>query len=120
MKLFRLSFLALIIAGCETADPTGGGPAISAPLPPTNVTATATAPTNVNLAWTDNANNEDGFRIERKLLSSSYVQIASLPANTTSYADPNVNSGTTYTYKMYSFNSAGSSNYTLEVSVTTP
>ena len=37
----------------------------SAPVAPTNLTATAASSTTANLTWTDNAANETGFRIER-------------------------------------------------------
>ncbi|HWQ31255.1 MAG TPA: hypothetical protein VNQ79_00105, partial [Blastocatellia bacterium] len=36
-----------------------------APAAPTSLTATAASSSQINLAWTDNANNEDGFKIER-------------------------------------------------------
>ena len=37
----------------------------AAPKAPTNLAATAVATNQVNLSWTDNATNEDGFKIER-------------------------------------------------------
>ena len=35
------------------------------PAAPSNLTATAVSSTQINLAWQDNSNNEDGFKIER-------------------------------------------------------
>ncbi|NIM94580.1 MAG: sigma-70 family RNA polymerase sigma factor [Anaerolineales bacterium] len=57
----------------------------------------------VTLSWTDNANNEDGFRVYRgKLL------IATLKANTTTYKDNPPYTGP-YTYGVEAYNDAGSS-----------
>ncbi|RLD13080.1 MAG: hypothetical protein DRI28_06585, partial [Caldiserica bacterium] len=39
---------------------------ISLPTSPSNLTAEATSPTEVSLSWTDNSDNEDGFKLERK------------------------------------------------------
>src|SRR6266508_2933382 len=37
----------------------------SAPAAPSNLAATAVSSSQINLSWTDNATNEDGFQIER-------------------------------------------------------
>ena len=42
----------------------------------------------IAMSWTDNANNETGYNILRKATTASnFTQIASLPANTTTYTD---------------------------------
>jgi len=46
----------------------------------------------VDLTWTDNSDNEDGFYVYRTTTSSptfpgDYTQIADLTANTTMYSD---------------------------------
>ncbi|WP_337288947.1 metallophosphoesterase [Candidatus Methylomirabilis sp.] len=42
---------------------------------PTNLTAKAVSISRIDLAWTDNAGNEDGFSIEQSLNGTSFTQI---------------------------------------------
>jgi hypothetical protein len=68
------------------------------------------------LAWVDNSNNEDGFRLERKLgPTGNYAALTTVGTNTETYADTAVNSGVTYCYRVKAFNAAGESGYTNEV-----
>ena len=60
----------------------GGNP----PAAPNGLTAVAVAKNRINLAWVDNANNEDGFAIERSLNGTSWSQISTVGANTTDYS----------------------------------
>jgi hypothetical protein len=69
----------------------------------------------LQLAWTDNANNEDGFKIERKTgTTGTYTQVATVGPNVTSHTDFSLADGATYCYRVRAFNSAGNSAYTLE------
>jgi hypothetical protein len=69
----------------------------------------------LQLAWTDNAADEDGFQIERKTgTTGSYTQIATVGPNVTSYSDFSLADGATYCYRVRAFNSVGNSAYTLE------
>ena len=69
----------------------------------------------LQLAWTDNSNNEDGFRIERKTgTSGNYGEIITLGINATSYTDSGLTDGATYCYRLRAFNSAGNSAYSPE------
>ena len=69
----------------------------------------------LRLAWNDNSNNEDGFKIERKTgTTGTFSQIATVGVNITSYNDTNLIDGATYCYRLAAFNSAGSSAYTPE------
>jgi hypothetical protein len=70
-------------------------------LPPTNLTATASSDTVVNLAWADNATNENGYNVERSLTpTSGFVKIAKLRSNMTSYRNTGLSPATTYYYRV--------------------
>src|SRR5262249_15954688 len=69
----------------------------------------------LQLVWTDNANNEDGFQIERKTgTAGTYTQVATVGPNVTSYTNFGLVDGATYCYRVRAFNSVGNSAYTLE------
>jgi hypothetical protein len=80
----------------------------TAPAAPSALTATASG-TAINLAWQDNSANEDGFRIERRAGAAAFAQIATTAANTTTYSDTTVASGTTYEYRVSAFGAGGTS-----------
>ena len=92
------------------------GYAASYALPGTVTPQPPAAPSNLNgrglngkvrLTWTDNSNNEDGFKIYRGLNASSLSLIATVAANTTRYRDTGLASKTTYYYKVCAYNSNG-------------
>lgn len=91
------------------------------PIAPSSLTATALSPgKGVSLAWNDNANNEDGFQIERRTGSTgSWQLIATVTVNTKSYTDTSTARRTTYNYRVRSFNAGGGSAYSNQVSVKT-
>ena len=90
------------------------------PTAPTNLSATAASSNRITLSWRDRSDDESGFRIERKRGTGSFTQIAIVGANTTTYADTNVDPETRYTYRVRSYNDVGNSAYSNEASVTTP
>lgn len=110
--LLLLFSLILIISGCQAP--------LRKPNAPSELSAEAISSTEVKLTWKDNSNNEDGFKIERKTEDGIYTVIATLPKNTTEYIDTEVEPGITYYYRVFAFNSAGNSDYSNEVKVTTP
>src|SRR5207249_1844550 len=85
----------------------------SMPVPPTNLTATTVSSGQIDLAWTDNATNEDGFRIERcqGVGCTAFVEIATVPANVTTYQDAGLTLGASYSYQVRAYNAAGTSGY---------
>jgi len=83
------------------------------PTAPSTLTATAISGQQINLAWTDNATDETGFRIERCSGAgcTDFVEIATVGANTRAYADTGLSRTTTYAYRVRAFNSSGNSEY---------
>ncbi len=63
---------------------------------PTNLTATSTINNRVDLAWTDNSNNESAFLVERSTDGVNFVQLAILNPNSTSYINISLSNGTYY------------------------
>ena len=77
---------------------------------PSGLTAT-TVNNSIQLSWTDNSSNEDGFKIERSTDGINFVQIATQPANSNFYQNLSLTEGT-YTYRVRAYNSGGNSGYT--------
>jgi len=96
------------------------GDATTAPAAPSGLTATAVGETQINLAWTDNSDNEDAFRVERSTDGGTvYTFLATLPAGTTSYNNTGLTSNTQYHYQVRAQNNAGNSAYTTAANDTT-
>src|SRR5262245_57338629 len=94
------------------------------PLPagaPINLMATSLGSTAIKLAWTNNASDATGFKIERCQSDgcSSFDQTAIVTANETSYEDNPLSDSTTYSYRVRAFNSTDHSAYTNIATVTT-
>ena len=77
------------------------------PLSPTGLTALMSGATRVDLQWTDGSVNETGFRVERRTGAGAYAAIGSTVPNQAFFTDFTVVSGTTYTYRVYSYNQYG-------------
>ncbi len=78
------------------------------PKAPSNLTATVSGATAITLAWTDESNNESGFKIERDS-GSGYVQIGTVGADVTTFQDGNAPAGTAYSYRVRATNGSGDS-----------
>ena len=94
--------------------------AVAMPAVPTDLVANVASSTQVDLFWTDNANNETGYKVEQKLASGgSFAQIAILPANATAYSNSGLSANTQYVFRVQASNSAGDSAYSNEANATT-
>jgi hypothetical protein len=94
-----------------TPTPSATPTPATTPAPPSNLTATAASSTQINLAWTDRANNETGFRIERSADGTTFTQIAAVGTNITKYANTGLSGSTKYYYRVRAYNSSGNSAY---------
>ncbi len=81
------------------------------PQAPYRLEAVAASDSEIQLNWGDVSTDETGFYLERSGTKQNFVQIASLPANTISYLDDDLEANRLYYYRARSFNSAGSSSY---------
>ena len=90
------------------------------PVTPSDAKITKVTSNEIDLAWNDNANNEDGYKILRKTgTGGAYDLVATLPANSTSYVDTAILPNTFYDYHIQAFNIAGYADFT-GVNTTTP
>jgi predicted phage tail protein len=92
------------------------------PAAPTGLTASAQSRTEIRLTWTDNASNEDGFKIERckGATCSNFAQIATVGPNVTAYQNTGLAKRTTYRYRVRAYNASGNSDYSNIAWATTP
>ncbi len=98
-----MSRLALLGGGKATPD--GGG--ASLPDAPTDLVATPSSTSQIDLSWIDNATNEDGYKIYRSADGVSYSEIDNIAADLESYNDATITAGTRYYYKVAAYNGVG-------------
>jgi serine protease AprX len=90
--------------GASTPDPTP-------PVAPTGLSASATSASTISVGWTDASSDEEAFTLERceGVGCTTFAELATLLAGTTSYADSGLAADTSYTYRVRASNAAGSS-----------
>ena len=80
----------------------------AAPAAPSGLTATGVARGQINLVWTDAANNETGYRVERSSNGgSTFATVAELPVNSTRFSDTGLSASTTRHYRILALGAAG-------------
>ncbi|HET6861901.1 MAG TPA: galactose oxidase-like domain-containing protein [Pyrinomonadaceae bacterium] len=90
-------------------------------LAPSNLTGTAVSGTQINLNWSDNSDNEVGFRIERCVNQNckNFSEITTVEANVTAYSDSNLKAGRTYRYRVRGYAPNSTSPYSNIANITT-
>jgi PKD repeat protein len=88
---------------------------VNADLPgaPSNLAASAVSRSQINLSWSNNANSENGFKIERcaGATCTNFAQIASVGVNVTNFSNSGLKHNTAYRYRLRSYNVSGNSAY---------
>src|SRR5207253_3026636 len=92
--------------------------AVSVPAAPSNLTATAMSTTEIDLAWTNNASNANGFVVNRSTDGVTFSQLAVL-GNVTSYKDTGLSAGSKCYYEVAATNGAGTSAFSNVANATT-
>jgi len=92
-----------------------------APQPPSGLTAATVASTRIDLAWTDNSDDESGFRIERKQgYLGTYALLTTVGTDVNTYSDDSCLPGTNYYYRVQAYSINGRSTYSNEAWAATP
>jgi Fibronectin type III domain/FlgD Ig-like domain len=91
------------------------------PSAPSGLAVTVTTAGQIKLNWTDNSNNETGFKIDQATTSDFLTNLTSVTvgANVTSYTATGISAGTTYYYRVRATNAVGDSANTATVSAST-
>ena len=92
--IFHFTFLILYLLLFSCTQPNPKNPFDPEVDPsswaPSNLSYTFIDINSIRLTWTDNSNSEEGFRIEIKINSNNWTQLAELSANITEYTHNNV------------------------------
>ncbi len=87
----------------------------NSPDAPTGFSVSVLSSSQIGLSWTDVADDESGFKVERKTGSGgTYAHIATIEENAEAYTDTALTDGTTYYYRACAFSGAGNSSYSNE------
>jgi M6 family metalloprotease-like protein len=89
------------------------------PVAPGSLAAVTLNFERIDISWQDNADSENGFRVERASDGVSFSEIATLPADSTAYSDNGLTPNTTYSYRVRAFNAVGNSAYSNTAAATT-
>ena len=93
---------------------------LTGPAAPTALTATAVSQSQIDLAWTDNSANENGFKVERATASAGpYTTIATNDIGATTFSSTGLTANTTYYFRVASCNANGNSSYSNTGTATT-
>ena len=92
----------------------------SGPQAPSGLQAVARSGYQVDLSWIDASDDETAFRVERSTDGINFMLLVSPDANTRSYSDLTVRSGTSYYYRVAAQNDDGISAFSNVVIVATP
>lgn len=87
------------------------------PAAPTKLELRSIGQSSIEIGWVDNSAIEDGYRVSRLQGANGWVDIATMPANATGYADTKVGAGEKYVYRVQALKDTGYSDYSNELQV---
>ncbi|MBN1672663.1 MAG: fibronectin type III domain-containing protein [Kiritimatiellae bacterium] len=112
--------------GAGYSDYSGVCSATTRPLPPppaapSGLAAGAPVSSRIALSWTDNSDNEDGMKVDRRQSGTqNWTTIATLEADSCACTNVWLPPDTTFYYKIKAYNAGGDSAYSAVASATTP
>ncbi len=110
----------IIADGISTDEKSATTFALHIPAFPTNLNAQSINKQDISLTWSDNSDNETGFELYIGSNSSGdFTLLSNLSDNTVSYAITGLTPGTTYFFKIRSYNEDGNSVFSDVLQVTT-
>jgi hypothetical protein len=99
-----------------------GSISLTLPAAPVNLTAIAVSRGQINLTWSDNSNNEEGFKIERCQGKgcTDFEEISQDRPNAIAFSNTELSRKSKYSYRVRAFNAAGNSAYSNIAAAKTP
>jgi hypothetical protein len=93
------------------------------PEAPSDLNGMASSFNSITINWSDNSDNESGFRIERAAFQvfewTDFSELGTVSPNVTEFTDEGLTQQSSYKYRVCAFNGGGNSPYTEEISVMT-
>lgn len=113
-------FYSIFLSSCQKSSSNDSAIIEVLPFAPTSLNAQLISLSKVQLNWTDSSTNETGFKVERKTGSSNFILLGTVNQNITQYIDSTgLQLKESYIYRIYSYNSKGSSlTYSNEFKIT--
>jgi hypothetical protein len=88
------------------------------PAIPTGLSATVLSATSVQLSWTDNSNNETGFRVQKSTNNVGFNTVTTTGANATTYTVTGLTANQIYYFHIRAESASGNSANTASVTAT--
>ena len=92
---------------------------LNPPAAPTGLGAASAGPNSIDLTWTDIANNETGYFIQRSSDGINFATVASVGVDTEAYTNTGLAANELYYYQVYAYNGDGDSGLSNVASATT-
>ncbi|RQV98764.1 fibronectin type III domain-containing protein [bacterium] len=100
-----LALTAGVFFSCKDDKP----PQLDPPRAPILLAILSIGQTSVEMSWSDQSPDENGFRIERKTAAGNWETDGEVGVNVTYYAAIGLTPSTEYSFRVFSFNDAGDS-----------